>query len=108
MVYIIIFNTFSKTTKLNANYTCKRSCRMLLVVILSFKVIALVNVFLYVYMYFKNWECHLFKKYKIGNIVGGIQLSLKTNATRIYIVQYTTRCVKTLIIVIQTITKSDK
>jgi hypothetical protein len=56
-----------------------------------------IEIFLYVYIYFKNWECHLFKKYKIGNIVGGIQLSLKTNATRIYIVQYTTRCVKTLI-----------
>ena len=51
---------------------------------------------------------YFFLKYKIGNIVGDNQFSLKTNATRIYIVQYTTRCVNTLIIVIQTITKSDK
>ena len=33
---------------------------------------------------------------------------LKTNATRIYIVQYTTRCVKKLIDVLHTITESDK
>jgi len=43
-----------------------------------------IEIFIYVYIYFKNWECQLFLKYKIGNIVGGIQLNLKTNATRFH------------------------